>query len=60
MSHNCRSFTWSDYVVVSDTLGMMDELASALLMLDFGQHWPRSDTTLGWYHVTYYTVYNLS
>ena len=31
----------------------MDELASALLTLDFGQDWARSDMTLGWYDLTY-------
>ena len=37
MSHNCKSFTWSIYIVVSATLDMVDELASALLTWDFGQ-----------------------
>ena len=30
-------------MVVSDILDIMDELASALLTLDFGQDWARSD-----------------
>ena len=30
-------------MVVGDTASMMDELAGALLMLDFGQVWARSN-----------------
>ena len=40
-------------MVLSDTRDMMDVLASALLMLDYGQNWARSYSTLDWYDVTY-------